>query len=432
MGGAARDEGRLLPTEPIAVIVHDPLYGRFEIPSFLDRLILAPEVRRLMEVRLLNAPTPSLPTLSEIRRFSHTLGVLHLALTNPHIGLRREELRALTAAILVHDAATPPFAHLLEYYLKDRAGWNHETALPDMLTGHHALENIAHQILPGEEMKFKRLCAASDIDFELVLQIVRKQHPASALLFGAIDFDNLDNVLRMAWALGLGFDRAPFLKIASELAVSVQGEPVLSIELTDAVRTWATVRRTVYEILVFDELTVASQAVLTKAMRLLFDSQQVPDINTSRRDGDLLDILTRSPKTKDLMLRYFSEALPSQLLAIRVSGSLDELGFSSRDQAIDFLEHVAREQFGVKYPFGYAFVDKAIFSKALEFVDPSSRKRWSFGHSSKSVILSCFAHETGKAVARIRKPFQEAVLRSLGRTVGTHVDDARTSTRLTG
>ncbi len=412
------------------MIIRDPIYGRFETPSFLDRIILAPEVRRLMEVRLLNTPSPSLPTLSEIRRFSHTVGVLHLALTNPHVGLRREELRALTAAILIHDAATPPFAHLLEYYLKDRSGWDHEAALPEMLTGHHALENIAHQILPSEEMKFKRLCDSSDIDFDIVLQIVRKQHPASILLFGALDFDNLDNVLRMAWALGLVNDASPFLKIASELASSLDGEAVLSVDLKESVEQWAHVRRSVYEILVFDELTVASQAVLTKAMRLLFDSKQTSDISWVRRDRDLLDLLARSPETKDLMLRHFYEALPSQVLGVRIPGSLSELGFSSRDQAIDYLEAMARDEFAIKRPFGYVFVDRAIFSKRLTFIDPSKRKHWTFGDSSESVVLYCFAHESSREVARICKAFHDAVLKTLGRP-GTNVNDTA-NTRLTG
>ena len=70
--------------------VYDPLYGNFEIPTFLRQLVLAPEVRRLMGVRLLNAPTPTLPTLSEIRRFSHTLGVLRLVLLNPLVGFSKK------------------------------------------------------------------------------------------------------------------------------------------------------------------------------------------------------------------------------------------------------------------------------------------------------------------------------------------------------
>jgi HD superfamily phosphohydrolase len=399
------------------MIIHDPLYGAFEPPSFLNRLILAPEVRRLMEVRLLNAPSPSLPTLSEVRRFSHTLGVLRLALLNPHNGLTRDEVRALYAAILIHDAATPPFAHLLEYYLKDRAGWDHETALPDLLTGHNLFGNTAHQILPGEQLRFKRLCNASKIDFELVLRIVRKGHPSSGLLFGALDFDNLDNVLRMAWALGLNTPVAPFLHIARELGVSIEGEMTLSERHASSVEAWADTRQRVYEILVFDSVTVATQAVLTKAISLLFDKSNVSDIQWANRDRDFLDLLARSPQTKDLMLRNFNQNLPSQVFALRVSGSLSSFGLGSRDAVIGLIETIARDEFRIKKPFGYAFVDKAAFSKKLTFLDPATRKRWTFGETSQSVVFYCFANETEKFGAKIQQPFCDLLLKELGGAV---------------
>ena len=413
------------------MIIRDPIYGRFETPPFLDRLIMAPEVRRLMEIRLLNTPSPSLPTLSEIRRFSHTMGVLHLALTNPHIGLPKEELRAFLAAILIHDAATPPFAHLLEYYLKDRAGWSHELALPELLTGHHVFENVAHQILPGEELKFRRLCDLCDVDFDIVLQIVNKAHASSALLFGTLDFDNLDNVQRMAWALGLGIDSGPFRKIASELSTTLDGELMLTENLSNEVDVWARARSVIYEILVFDEMTVASQAVLTKAIRMFFDGKQTTDINWSGRDRDLLELLGRAPETKSLMLRHFFELLPSQMLAIRIRGSLEELGFSTRDRAIEFVEEIARNEVGIKRPFGYVFVDRGTFSKKIVFIDPATRKKWDAGVSSRSVVFYCFANESGKAKARIVRSFKDVLLKAVGRS-GTDVDDGTTKTRLTG
>jgi HD superfamily phosphohydrolase len=415
------------------MIIRDPIYGRFATPEYLDRLILAPEVRRLMGVRLLNTPSPSLPTLSEIRRFSHTLGVLHLVLTNPHLGLDKNELRALAAAVLIHDAATPPLAHLLEYYLKDRTGWNHETALPDMLTGHHALENVAHQILPGEEMKFKRLCLSNRIDFELVLKIVRNEHPASGLLFGTLDFDNLDNVVRMAWALGFSPDPAPFLAIARELSVSFDGKLRLPIHLVPAVEVWAAIRKSVYHVLVFDELTVASQAVLTKAIRRLFDKRQPDDINWVKRDSDLLELLTRSAETKELMLRHFYESLPRQILGVRIEGSLRNLGFTSRDQAMDFVEDIAQGELQVKAPFGYVFVDKGTFAKKLDFIDPATGTHWTLGNTTESVIFYCFANESGKSAARLLNAFKDAVLRVLGKPAATNdVDAPKTNTRLTG
>ncbi|MCK1754139.1 hypothetical protein IVA78_02635 [Bradyrhizobium sp. 137] len=414
--GVDRDVGHAV------MIVHDPLYGAFEPPGFLDRLILAPEVRRLMGVRLLNAPSPSLPTLSEVRRFSHTLGVLRLALLNPHNGLAKDEVRALSAAILIHDAATPPFAHLLEYYLKDRVGWNHEAALPDLLTGHNLFGNTAHQILPGEELRFKRLCNLSKIDFELVLQIVRKEHPSSGLLFGALDFDNLDNVLRMAWALGLTVPATPFLQIAREMGVSIEGKMLLSESHSSSVEAWAETRRRVYDILVFDSITVATQAVLTKAISLLFNESDVSEIRWANRDQDFLDLLTRAPKTKDLMLRHFHQSLPSQVLVLQVPGSLASLGFASRDAAIGLIEKIARDQFGIKKPFGYAFVDKSAFSKKLEFIDPATRRRWTSGAASQSVVFHCFASDTERSVDKIQEPFRNVLLNQLGGVVEVDAD----------
>ncbi|MCP3395672.1 hypothetical protein [Bradyrhizobium sp. CCGB20] len=404
--------------------IHDPLYGAFEIPKFLERLIVAPEVRRLMGVRLLNAPSPSLPTLSEIRRFSHTIGVLRLALMNPHVGLTQVEVRALTAAILIHDAATPPFAHLLEYYLKDRSGWNHEAALPDLLTGHHFLGNTAFQILPGEELKFKRLCSASKIDFDLVMQIVQKRHRASKLVFGSLDFDNLDNVSRMAWAIGFQEPLAPFFELARELSVSLDGDLLLSEKLVKSVEVWGSTRKRVYDVLVFDEITVAAQAVLTKAMAALFEAESVPDIKWASRDSDLLDLLARSAQTKRLMLRHFND-LPTQILSLRIRGTLSSLGFKSRDDAIKLIERIACEEFGIKLPFGYVFVDKSAFSKRLTFTDPATRSSWSIGESSESVVFYCFASITDKQSARHREPFRKALMKGLGRDAEADVDAIR-------
>lgn len=47
--------------------IYDCLYGDFELPSYLDELLAAPEFRRLSEVRLINVNSPSLAALSETK-----------------------------------------------------------------------------------------------------------------------------------------------------------------------------------------------------------------------------------------------------------------------------------------------------------------------------------------------------------------------------
>jgi HD superfamily phosphohydrolase len=115
------------------MIIYDPLYGHFPIPSYLSRLILTPEVRRLSQIRLLNTLSPSLAVLGELRRYSHTLGVLYLCERNRAHGYSEDERKALAASVLLHDIGTPPFGHLLEYYLRETKGWSHEGIIKPIL-----------------------------------------------------------------------------------------------------------------------------------------------------------------------------------------------------------------------------------------------------------------------------------------------------------
>ncbi len=186
--------------------IWDALYGRFKLPGFLEQLVLAPEFRRLTEVRLLNINSASLAGLADVSRYSHTLGVLRLALMNPLIGLGEQELKAFLASIIVHDAGTPAFAHLFEYLLSEHYGWDHESVVPSLLIGRHHPDQHAHQIFESQTLKFEKLCHAVGVDIGLVIEFVSRRHPFSRLIFGSLDLDNLDNVARMNWMIGNHFD----------------------------------------------------------------------------------------------------------------------------------------------------------------------------------------------------------------------------------
>src|SRR4051794_12024445 len=127
------------------MIIYDPLYNCFSIPPYLSKLILTPEVRRLSQVRLLNTLSPSVAVLGELRRYSHTLGVLYLCEKNKSSGYTEEERKALATSVLLHDICTPPFGHLLEYHLREATGWSHERMIKPLLWGNHVPENRAHQ-----------------------------------------------------------------------------------------------------------------------------------------------------------------------------------------------------------------------------------------------------------------------------------------------
>jgi hypothetical protein len=89
----------------LAMKIWDPIYGAFQVPGFIAELLTAPEIRRLSNIRLLNTLTPSLATLGEVRRYSHTLGVIFLATKHTFFGYDGRTIRAFFAAVLLHDMA---------------------------------------------------------------------------------------------------------------------------------------------------------------------------------------------------------------------------------------------------------------------------------------------------------------------------------------
>jgi HD superfamily phosphohydrolase len=374
------------------MIIHDALYGAFEIPSFLDVLVRAPEFRRLAEVRLINIDSASLSSLADVRRYSHTLGVLRLALLNPLVGLGEGEFRAFLASIIIHDAGTPAFAHLFEYFLSERYNWSHEGVLANLLTATHHSDQYAHQIFASQTPSLEKLCKVARIDFDLVSAFIRGDHAYSRLIFGSLDFDNLDNVARMNWMLGHQFDLSAIVSIARNLGIGANGRLVLPESEANNVRLWQTLRSKAYEILVFDEATVAAQAVLSKAIMEAMDSRSLTPSDWHYDDRGLISALERTPSIKKRLRKDLMGELPSlYLLHVRKDNLaiFDALG---RVRITGLLEEFVQSRMGpTSKAYGYIFRDRGTFSKRVDFVDSASGRPWSVGSTSDSLVLYGFA-----------------------------------------
>lgn len=370
--------------------VHDPLYGSFVVPPYLARLVMTPEVRRLSQIRLLNALSPSLAALGELRRYSHTLGVLYLCQKNQSPGYTNEERKALAASVLLHDIGTPPFGHLFEYHLREQKGWSHEGVIRDVLWGFHMPENRAHQPFGGRTIEFRDVAKKSGISFELVQNIVCEKHPLSRLLFGTMDLDNLDNVARMGWALGMN-EGAPCAEaLAAKLCVRRDSTLQLPMDAREVVKKWAALRRKVYDIIVFDPQTVAAQAVLSEAIGKAIASGFLDESDWALTDESLLEVLRSRVETKDYVVREYLGRLPELAFGLQIRGTLLDLGLADRSAAKALIEAVLRSESQTENVLGYVFVDKGAFEKRLKFVDPGTAVPWEEGQVSGSVVFYGF------------------------------------------
>jgi hypothetical protein len=388
------------------MIVHDPIYGRFRVADHLLDLLHTPEVRRLSQVRLLNSISPSLATVTELRRYSHTLGVLFLSAQNKSSGFSADEWRALEAGVLLHDIGSAAFGHLFEYHLREKAtGWDHERMAHQVLWGTHAPENRAHQIFGGRTIDFQRQARRSGIPLDLIQAVLLGKHPLASLLFGAIDLDNIDNVLRMAWALGLPCTAKLGVVLSSALEVGRDGRLCLpQSSHSDMMGEWLRLRRRVYEILVFDAPTVAGQAVLSDAIERAMKAGVLSDEEWFLSDEALIEVLCELPETKGAIVQQYLGRTPPMVACIQVAGSLADLGLRDRAEAKALIEECLCSEFRREKVLGYVFVDNGTFEKQLSFHDRQLGTNWRMGRQSRSLLLYGFVRtERRPAEARCER-----------------------------
>lgn len=374
--------------------IFDPLYGKFELSEIGRTLCTLPEVRRLSQVRLLNSITPTLATLSELRRYAHTLGVLHLFSVWKRTNGRRfsvADVDALEVAIILHDVATPPFGHLFEYVLRESLGWDHESAAVNTLLKDHGRASTAQQIFAGRTPKVLDQLDRLGVDLEKVKAVLTKSHVLSTLIFGVVDFDNLDNVWRMSWALGLeGAREARDAEIlASCLDVNSSGALRLSGEGPTILPKWATLRRAAYNVLIFDQATVASQALLTYAIKEGIARRVIGPEDWLLNDETLLARLSGDVNLKELIERQYLGQLPHAVLAIQLRWGSGKFFDLSRQQIEEELRVEMEAAINGRI-WVYAFKERGSFEKEVHFSDEAGLQ-YSFGSTSRSLVISTFS-----------------------------------------
>lgn len=274
--------------------VPEGLFGVTHVPDWTRRIILSPEVQRLREIRLINTSTPFLPALSDVRRFTHTIGVAHLvglaSGNDPLAGSVRQQ-RVMLAAALLHDVGSPPFGHLFEYLLNAQFGWTHEAALQGIIEGTYRPDNQFHQIYYQRTLALGRILSKLEIDAHEVSAVVNGTSALSPLLAGSIDCDNIDNVYRMATLLGLPASIQSAERLASALTV-MDGRIALPRTAIGALEDWRRLRRKCYEILAFDIPSLSGQAMLTDAITGAMEDELIGVEHWFLTDEDLLRRLT--------------------------------------------------------------------------------------------------------------------------------------------
>ena len=260
--------------------IWDALYGKIEFSPLVYKCMLTPEVQRLREVRLCNINSLCITGSSNTNRFEHSVGTAHLAAVNieasiqKHLKLSKKERETFVIAALLHDVANGPFGHSYEYIM-EKKGFVPEQGLGDVLGDVVSIGTSVHKnTSPFETIYFGKVRALNSLldnsQKEEVSQLIAGHHQLSKLISDSIDLDNIDNVFRMAYHMGLSFRKEAPQRLAESMYLK-DGSVVFLQEAKTYLEEWYLVRERVYKFLLLNPQEFSGKYMLTEAMDILFE-----------------------------------------------------------------------------------------------------------------------------------------------------------------
>lgn len=388
--------------------VEDPLYGKIEISDHFLNLMSCAEFQRLKDVRLLNIHSPVLLALSDIRRYTHCFGVIHLAQRLcTKLGMAQSnniEYDTFLAACILHDIGTPPFAHLLEYKLRDKTGWNHEKIVWDLLLGKFSSSGLYHQYYYGIKLKAYSILESMKIDIEKLYSHITGKSILGKLLAGTLDIDNMDNINRMGWGLGLSNLKLELFNIIDNVTLD-EDEIVYKKDVSKSIVNWGKTRKSIYERLVFDIPTVAAQCLLSDSFDIALENDYLTEEDWFLTDEQILWKLTEYRKTRERIQRLMNRDLYQHLFTLWIDDtSFYSIITTDKQNILSKIE----ELIGSECSF-YPFLDKGTFSKnvTIKVLTGLEKSTIEIGETSKSVVVSFFTVKKSKVASKVISKVRE-------------------------
>ena len=241
---------------------HDPLHGAIRLDRSdpaealaIDLIDSAP-FQRLRRVRQLG---PAFLTFhgAESSRFTHSLGVLHLArlalqqLERHHLELA-EHRAVLYAAALLHDVGHAPLSHSGE----EMYGLHHEAWSGRLIREHPALRDRLEAHAPGTAS------AVADL-------LEHSHHPCpaiKALVSSQLDCDRLDYLVRDSYSTGTTYGRLDLERILAAFTLAPDGQLAITPKGLMAVEHYLVVRNLMYRSVYNHRLNVVCNWLLNQAI----------------------------------------------------------------------------------------------------------------------------------------------------------------------
>lgn len=261
--------------------IYDVLYDKIQLPDYLWKIIITPEVQRLREVRLCNINSLCMTGGANVNRFEHSIGTAYLASVFVKCNskyINEETQRNIVRAALLHDIRSAPFGHSVQYVL-DLYGYKHEIISNKTNSSNNMKLNrkpdeyiyqysVTEPIYFGIPPMIMRLLSTKDI--KVISQLVEGKGKYGCLINGSIDLDNIDNVYRLAYHIGLTREnKAPEI-LARSFVIRKNGI-LYEDENIEQLEDWYHTRSRLYHYLLLNPEEFSAKCMLQDAIEMAFD-----------------------------------------------------------------------------------------------------------------------------------------------------------------
>jgi len=253
--------------------IYDALYGAIYLPDFLWDIIPCSEIQRLREIRLCNINSFCLTGGSNINRYEHAIGTCYLAQEclkswPPLSPISEKEQKVFLLAALLHDVPSAAFGHSVEY-VESKFGFEHK-AFKYAITGGKET-NYLYKSATLEPIFFgmrrELLYKISDEDLNKIDEIVKGEGRFGPLINSTMDLDNIDNVFRLGYHIGLVKSSAVPLKLARSLYIE-NNKLTIKKEAIAFVEEWHKIRKKLYLLLLLNPEEFSAKCMLTEAIEI--------------------------------------------------------------------------------------------------------------------------------------------------------------------
>ena len=384
----------------------DPLYGKITFTEYESGLISLPEVQRLRYVRMCNINSLLVTGASEISRFEHTLGVLRLAQEwCDNAPVSASVKKDMLAAAVLHDMKTGPFGHSLQYVLEDNETDDEKFKHDDIS---HNKESY-HQNLTAMRGFKGRLFSSNNYlksNWDSVSELISGRSKYGPVISGTMDIDNIDNVIRLAYHVGVAKkeDSELALSLARNMSVHENGELSYPVSSIPDIESWLKIRRELYRLLLLDWAEFSAKAMLTRAVEIAIENKKIEADSWIYTDLEFLYLLEEAcigeAQEASVLVKRIQVGDLFSPAALLKSPSVERYkfltGYANKKEFERKLSQRVEDKYRKKIkPLLHVILDWGKTERAVGFVCMDNGAKCVVGEDSKLLLIGIFLPDEG-------------------------------------